>query len=81
VQKYRRARQATYKTAHAVCMLGYKYTFRICNTAFQPQQSLNERALALRYTYIACLVSACSRMHVQIVVSVLEAGGKLISLG
>jgi len=55
--------------------------FRICNTAFPLQQCLQERVLVFRYTYISCLVSACSRMHVQIVVSVFEAEGRLISLG
>jgi len=50
-------------------------------SAFPLQQCLQECVSVFRYTYIACLVSACSRMHVQIVVSVFEAGGKLISLG
>ena len=50
-------------------------------TAFPLQQCLQECASVLRYTYFACLVSACNRMHVQIVVSVFEAGGRLVSLG
>jgi hypothetical protein len=36
--------------AHAHCMLdnsGYKHTFRICNTAFPPQQLLLERTSIL----------------------------------
>jgi hypothetical protein len=47
---------------HAHCMLdtwGYKSTRGLCNTAliaFPVQQWLRERALVLRYTYIADLV-------------------------
>ena len=37
--------------------------------------------LSVTLYVIACLVSACNRMPVQLVVSVFEAGGRLIPLG
>ena len=47
-------------------------------TAFPLQQCLQERVSVLRYTYIAFFVSVCNRMHVHVVVSVFEAGGRLV---
>ena len=64
-----------------VCWTTNTHWAHVILTAFPLQHCLQERVSALRYTYIACLVSAYNRMHVQIVVSVFEAGGNLISLG
>ena len=60
MEKYRRAGQASndYNTAHALFVLdnqGYRHILEICNTAFPLQHRLHERALVLRYTYIAGL--------------------------
>jgi hypothetical protein len=55
-----RSGQATDDRTHAQCMLGtedYKHTLNKCNTCcFLRRQWLLERASALRYTCIACLV-------------------------
>jgi hypothetical protein len=55
VEKYGTAVQVTDDSmAHAHCMLNNKHTLRMCDTAFELQQWLQESASMLRYS--ACIV-------------------------
>ena len=61
VEKYCRIGQVTNDNmAHAHSVLdneGYRHKSRVCNTAFQLQQWMQERVPLLRYTYLACRVN------------------------
>jgi hypothetical protein len=87
VEKYCRARRGTdnvIRRMRLACWIpktANTHSAYVILTAFPLQQCLQERVSVSRYTYIAFFVSACNHMQVQILVSVFEAGGRLVSLG
>jgi len=87
VEKYCRARRVTDNVIRRMLLACWipktanTHSAYVILTAFPLQPCLQERVLLLRYTYIALFVNVCSRMHVQIVVSVFEAGERVVSLG
>ena len=84
VEKYCRARSVTdnvIQRMRIACWIpkaANTHSTYVILTAFPLQQCLQERVSVLRYTCFAFFGSVCNRMHVQIVISVFEAGERSV---